>query len=130
MRLPPLPEPEFRARWPGDPVGFAIEQIRAIQIAAARAALEEIAALRTALRFYARREHYLLDEAEEFDTVSGEPQNWLMSGQENSQTMVENGQIARFALQGVAVNWIDGDDDETPKPIDGEQSVLALSNVM
>jgi hypothetical protein len=84
--------------------------------------------LRVALRFYARSEHYLLDEAEEFDTVSGEPPNWLMSGREGSQTMVEDGQIARCALWGVAVSWVDGDDDTTPQPIDGEQSVLVLPN--
>lgn len=85
----------------------------------------EIATLRTALRFYARGEHYHLDESEEFDTVSGEPQNWLMSGREDSATMVENGQVARFALEGVAINWIDGDDDETPQPLETEVSCAA-----
>lgn len=92
---------------------------------ALKAALDEIALLRTALRFYARGEHYHLDESEEFDTVSGEPPNWLMSGREDSATMVENGQVAKFALEGVAVNWIDGDDDETPQPLDTEVSCAA-----
>jgi hypothetical protein len=82
-------------------------------------------AMLTALRFYARGEHYIPDDAEEFDTVSGEPPNWLMSGREDSQTMVENGQIARAALRGVAVNWIDGDEDVTPQPIDGEAIAAA-----
>lgn len=77
--------------------------------------------LRVALRFYARSEHYLLDDAEEFDTVSGEPQNWLCSGREDSQTMVEDGQVARFALRGETINWVDGDEDMTPQPIDGER---------
>lgn len=85
----------------------------------------EIATLRTALRFYARGKHYHLDESEEFDTVSGEPPNWLMSGREDSATMVENGQVAKFALEGVAVNWIDGDDGETPQPLDTEVSCAA-----
>jgi hypothetical protein len=39
--------------------------------------------------------------------------------------MVENGQVAKFALEGVAVNWIDGDDDETPQPLDTEVSCAA-----
>lgn len=83
---------------------------------------DEIARLRTALRFYARGEHYHLDESEEFDTVSGEPQNWLCSGREDSATMVENGRVALFALQGIDANWIDGDEDCTPQPVDGEVS--------
>lgn len=92
---------------------------------ALKAALDEIALLRTALRFYARGEHYHLDDAEEWGTVSGEPQNWLMSGQENSASMVETGQVAGMALRGVAVDWIDGDDDETPQPVEGEVSCAA-----
>ena len=87
---------------------------------ALKAAQDENARLRTALRFYARGEHYHLDESDEFDTVSGEPENWLFSGREDSATMVENGRVAKFALQGVAVNWIDGGEDHTPKPIEGE----------
>lgn len=78
--------------------------------------------LRVALRFYARGKHYHTDEAEEFDTVSGEPQNWLCSGLDDSTTMIEDGRIARFALQGETINWIDGGEDETPQPIEGERS--------
>jgi hypothetical protein len=81
----------------------------------------EIARLRTALRFYARGDHYSTDEADEFDTVSGEPQNWLCSGRDDCTTMFEDGQVARFALRGEQINWIDGDDDTTPQPIDGER---------
>lgn len=87
---------------------------------------QEIARLRTALRFYARGHHYHLDEREEFDTVSGEPQNWLCSGLEESATMVEDGRVALFALQGIDSNWRDGDDDNTPLPVEGEVSCAPL----
>lgn len=87
---------------------------------------QEIALLRTALRFYARGQHYHLDEREEFDTVSGEPQNWLCSGLEESATMVEDGRVALFALQGIDSNWRDGDDDNTPLPVEGEVSCSPL----
>lgn len=90
---------------------------------ALKAALDEIALLRTALRFYARAEHYHLDATEEFDTVSGEPQNWLCSG--CSETMVEDGQVAKFALEGTAVNWRDGDEDNTPLPLGSEVTCAA-----
>ncbi len=83
--------------------------------------------LRIALRFYARGEHYNTDDSEEFDTVSGEPQNWLCSGREDSSTMIENGQVARCALLGKEINWIDGDEDSTPQPIYGEPDRAALS---
>jgi len=33
---------------------------------------------------------------------------------------LEDGSIARFALMGKALNWIEGDDDASPKPIEGE----------
>lgn len=78
------------------------------------------ARLRVALRFYANGHHFNIDSADEFDTVSGEPQNWLCSGKEDSTTMIEVGQVARLALLGTEINWLDGDDDTTPKPIDGE----------
>lgn len=77
--------------------------------------------LLTALRFYARGEHYTLDDGEDFDTVSGEPQNWLCSGVDDSQTMIEDGRIARHALQGIAGSWVDGDEEQAPDsfaPID------------
>ena len=86
----------------------------------------EIARLRTALRFYARGEHYQLDEAEEFDTVSGEPTNWLCSGREDSTTMVENGRVAKLALEGVTPDWTDGDKDCAPQP----KAPVALTEFM
>lgn len=79
--------------------------------------------LRVALRFYARGEHYNLDESEEFDTVSGEPENWLCSGLDDSATMIENGRVALFALRGIETNWIDGDEDCTPQPVEGEKAL-------
>lgn len=91
------------------------------------AALDEIAQLRVALRFYAGAKHYDLDDNEEFDTVSGEPQNWLCSGLEGSATMIENGQVARCALLGEPITWVDGDDDCTPQPIEGEQSCATIA---
>lgn len=78
-----------------------------------------------ALTFYATCGHMNLSDESAWDTVSGEPPNWLMSGREDSVTMVENGQVAKFALEGVAVNWIDGDEDETPQPLDTEVSCAA-----
>lgn len=80
----------------------------------------EIARLRTALRFYARGQHYTLDDSEEFDTVSGEPPNWLHSGLEESATSIETGVVAQLALRGIEITWKDGGEDETPQPIEGE----------
>lgn len=77
--------------------------------------------LRIALRFYANGEHFNTDDKEEFDTVSGEPTNWLCSGVDGSTTMIEDGSVAAMALRGIHANWKDGDEDLTPKPIDGEQ---------
>lgn len=77
-----------------------------------------------ALRFYARQEHYHVDDStepvNEFDTVSGEPANWLHSMNDGDVTMIEDGSVARMALRGQVLNWIDGGEDETPAPIEGE----------
>lgn len=111
---------EWCAAFPGSAAWIINEFARRID---ARDA--ELKRLRTALRFYARGEHYHLDESEEFDTVSGEPQNWLCSGREDSATMVENGRVALFALQGIDANWRDGDEDNTPQPVEGEVTCAA-----
>ena len=76
--------------------------------------------LRVALRFYANGHHSVVDDREDFDTVNGEPQSWLCSGREDSQTMIENGGIARLALLCEDINWIYGWEDLTPQPIAGE----------
>ena len=73
--------------------------------------------LLTALRFYARGEHYMVDE-DDFDSVSGEPPNWQCHHEDT--TMFEDGTVARLALRGIAGNWVDGGEDDTPAPIDGE----------
>jgi hypothetical protein len=83
--------------------------------------------LRVALRFYANREHYNLDDDEDFGTVSGEPDNWLYSGHNDSTTMVEDGTVARRTLLGEAIVWdIDGE-DYTPQPIEGERPNVKVS---
>lgn len=110
---------EFCAAFPGSAAGMIDVLARRLD-----ARDVEISRLRTALRFYARGEHYHLDETEEFDTVSGEPQNWLCSGREDSATMVENGQVAKFALQGVDADWRDCGEDNTPQPVPGEVSCV------
>jgi len=100
----------------GDPVA-EISTMR-LELEAARI---DNANLRTALRFYARGEHYNTDPAEEFDTVSGEPGNWLYSGLEDSTTGIEDGGIASLALRGEFLNFQADGEDFTPDPIDGER---------
>jgi hypothetical protein len=71
-----------------------------------------------ALRFYANGEHfYIDDDAQEFDTVSGEPVNWLHSEKDNDCTMIEDGGLAKAVLQGMQI-LIDDDDKSTP--VEGE----------
>lgn len=72
--------------------------------------------LRVALRFYANGEHFM--GTDEWDTVSGEPQNWLCHG----EAMLEDGTIAARALRGEAIKWGDDEGDgEPPQPIEGEK---------
>ncbi len=95
-----VPYDSEQARWAAD-LRAAAEVVRGASAQPQAAGLrQEIARLRTALRFYARGEHYTLDEREEFDTVSGEPQNWLCSGLEESATMVENGTCCPVCVAG------------------------------
>jgi len=81
----------------------------------------EVSLLRAALRFYANRQHLALDEDDEFDSVSGEPGNWLACGRNESTTMVENGWVAKRALQGLAVSWIENGEVAEPPPVEGEK---------
>lgn len=121
-------EVELDVHEPGDPpcVDYVLTASTTppAQPAVAQGAGEVVAAenerLRTALRFYARGEHFNTDDEDDFDTVSGEPANWLHSGRDGSTTMIEDGSIACFALRGKAIKWIDDDEDSTPQPIDGE----------
>lgn len=87
-----------------------------------RHAADVVERLRIALRFYAGGHHYNTDDDEEFDTVSGEPQNWLCSGLDDSATMIEDGGVARLALRGINADWTDGNDDFAPEPIEGEEA--------
>ena len=69
-----------------------------------------------ALRFYANGHHFNIDEDhQQFDTVSGEPQNWLFSERDDDCTMIEDGRIAKAVLQGIAALF-----EEPPPPIEGE----------
>lgn len=95
-----------------------LERLRA-DLARAEA---DAASLRVGLRFYGRAQHYVLDDSEEFDTVSGEPQNWLFSGREDSATMVEDGSIARRVLRGEVVDW---GEDGPPEQVAGEGAAIA-----
>lgn len=56
----------------------------------------EVERLRTALKFYADREHYHF-ESGNWDTVSGEPLNILWCGDEPD--FIEDGSVARAALE-------------------------------
>ncbi|WP_175836996.1 hypothetical protein [Burkholderia anthina] len=69
-----------------------------------------------ALRFYANGHHFNIDEDhQQFDTVSGEPTNWLFSERDDDCSMIEDGSIARAALCGGQLGF---EDPETP--IEGE----------
>lgn len=69
-----------------------------------------------ALRFYANGHHFNIDEDhQQFDTVSGEPQNWLCSERDDDCTMIEDGSIAKAALCGGVLGF-----EESEKPIEGE----------
>jgi hypothetical protein len=69
-----------------------------------------------ALRFYAHGHHYNIDDDhQQFDTVSGEPQNWLFSERDDDCTMIEDGSIAKAVLLG----GLPGVEEPT-EPIEGE----------
>jgi hypothetical protein len=69
-----------------------------------------------ALRFYAHGHHYNIDDDhQQFDTVSGEPQNWLFSERDDDCTMIEDGSIARAALCGGIQGF-----EEPLEPLKGE----------
>lgn len=75
--------------------------------------------LREALRFYANRQHWTCEGAArlEWDTVSGEPQNWhWRENATDDAEGIEDGEIARSALRGENVDW----DGDSPPVIEGE----------
>jgi hypothetical protein len=61
---------------------------------------DRIAELEEALRFYADGEHFIRADPDAWDTVSGEPPS-LWEDEANTAT-VEDGTVARFALESVA----------------------------
>jgi hypothetical protein len=69
-----------------------------------------------ALRFYAHGDHYSIDDDHQsFDTVSGEPANWMFSEKEDDCTMFEDGGIARAVLAGRSAGF-----EEPVEPFEGE----------
>lgn len=106
----------------GEPIGNKLRDLAAALEADIAKPVEPVSlSIITALRFYANGSHLHIDgDHHDFDTVSGEPDNLLFSGKDDDETMLEDGGIARQALRGKPILWVDGDDDETPKPIDGE----------
>lgn len=84
--------------------------------AAASPAAAIPAAVLNALRFYANGHHFNIDnDHQQFDTVSGEPQNWLCSERDGDCTMIEDGSIAKTALCGGVLGF-----EEPEKPVEGE----------
>lgn len=69
--------------------------------------------LRQALRFYGHRHHLTLSSPLAWDTISGEPLNYLCD--EAGTATIEDGTVARMALLGKRL-----EDDELLPPIDGE----------
>lgn len=57
----------------------------------------ELARLRTALKFYADRDHYSTDDGSSWDSCSGEPANILWH--ESEPWFIEDGSIARAVLE-------------------------------
>ena len=86
---------------------------------------EENQRLRQALRFYAAREHFNLSDKDEWDTVSGEPQNWWCDSA--GTATIEDGSIAAMALRGEAIEWSDEDGNEEPPVCPGEPESLIVA---
>jgi hypothetical protein len=78
-----------------------------------------------ALRFYAHGHHFNIDnDHHQFDTVSGEPQNWLMSHREDDCSMIEDGSIAKAVLLGGLPGF-----EEPTEPLEGEVYAALLPRV-
>ncbi|HDR8930474.1 TPA: hypothetical protein QDA84_000468 [Burkholderia vietnamiensis] len=126
---PRIEDPAFMAAWPeiskaGHDYGWL--GIGLAAWGAARAPRTEVAgavpaAVIEALRFYAHGHHFSIDDDhQQFDTVSGEPQNWLMSERDDDCTMIEDGSIAKAALCGGELGF-----EEPTKPVEGEVLIAA-----
>lgn len=76
-----------------------------------------------ALRFYAHGHHFNIDDSQQqFDTVSGELQNWLFSERDDDCTMIEDGSIAKAVLLGGLPGF-----EEPTEPLEGEVFAPASS---
>ena len=86
-------------------------------------------ALLRALRFYAHGEHFIIDP-DTFDTVSGEPQNWLVQDDDGvvPGAMIEDGHVAREALRGADLQALN-EAGEEQQPIEGEVFTSQLVRV-
>ena len=88
-------ETDFGSHW--EDVHDAVHRVEHKRHAEALAAeRRKVEALETALRFYAQRKHFALSDADAWDTVSGEPQNYWCD--DAGTATVEDGAIARAAL--------------------------------
>ncbi|WP_426304068.1 hypothetical protein ACN9MJ_13720 [Acidovorax facilis] len=67
----------------------------------------QIVNLRKALQFYADGHHFIKSEADAWDTVSGEPQNYWCD--EAGTATIEDGSIAMLALAGHPIKFEDND---------------------
>jgi len=61
--------------------------------------IDENARLKEALKFYADKQHLLLSDEGAWDTVSGEPPNYLCD--EAGTATIEDGYVARYTLAAV-----------------------------
>jgi len=79
---------------------------------AADLAVIEVAALRRCLQFYADGVHFMLSAPEEWDTVTGEPQNFWCDAA--GTATVEDGSLAKMALEGKPIAWDKDEQQELP----------------
>jgi hypothetical protein len=83
-------------------------------LASAPAQPADIENLRKALQFYADGEHFIKSDDSAWDTVSGEPQNYWCD--EAGTATVEDGSIARLALEGRPIRFEEDDSALPPAP--------------
>ena len=76
---------------------------------------------REALQFYADRSHFVIADADAWDTVSGEPSNFWC---DNGTATVEDGTVAKMALAGTPLS--DEDDDEAAPPAQPAQPLTLV----
>lgn len=91
------------------------------QPAVAAGWVEERENLRKALQFYADGHHFNIADEGAWDTVSGEPQNYWCD--EEGTATVEDGSIAKLALEGRPIRFEDDDSALPPAPsTEGEKA--------